>query len=146
KEGEHLPAFARFTRAILLNHDCDLVEYDPEHPERPPPEHCWVAIVRPMAGVNEQDRPTIRGNQNFNYFYLPADEEHHLEERYADFRQITCLQPALIRAIGNRRASLSPHGVAALQAQLFRFLTRRDLNAPRPAAGPPVEGTASEPG
>jgi len=119
KKGEFLPVLARFTRAILLNYDCDL-----QHEE----DHCLAAIVRPMAGVHQQDRQNIRDNKNFNYFYLPADKTHGIEEGYADFRQITCLDPALIETLGKRIASLTPTGVKGLQAQLFRFLTRRDLN------------------
>ncbi len=126
RDGEYLPVLARFTRAIVLNYDCDLV-----HEE----DHCLIAIVRPLEGVHEEDRPIIRDNKNFNYFYLPADSELGLEEGYADFRQVTCLDPAMLEAIGKKRASFSPAGVTDLHAKLFRFLTRRDLNAPMPAAG-----------
>ncbi len=136
KEGEYLPTLSRFTRAIVLNYDCDLV-----HEE----DHCLVAIVRPMAGVHEDDRPTIRENRNFNYFFLPADDELGLEEGYADFRLVTCLDPNVLDVVGTRRASLAPVGVTGLQAQLYRFLTRRDLNAPVATPAPPA-GTEPAPG
>jgi hypothetical protein len=128
QQGEHVPVLARFTRAIVLNYDCDLV-----HEE----DHCLVAIVRPLAGVHEDDRPVIRENRNFNYFYLPADDPLGLAEGYADLRQVTCLDPGVIETIGTRKASLTADGVNALMAQFFRFLTRRDLNAAGGAAQAP---------
>lgn len=118
KEGEYLTAFSRFTRAILLNCDCDLV-----HEE----DHCLVAIVRPLAVIHEEDRPVIRENRNWSYFFLPADEELGFEEGYVDFRQITCLDPELVATVGKKRASLSSDGLALFHAQMFRFLTRREL-------------------
>lgn len=61
---------------------------------------------------------------------MPSNDEYGLAEGYADFRQVTCLDPELLDKLGVRKASLAPEGVVALQAQLFRFLTRRDLNTP----------------
>ena len=121
KEGEYLPVLCRFTRGIVLNYDCDLVNEE---------DHCLIAIVRPLTGVHEEDRQIIRENRNFNYFFLPRNDEHGLAEAYVDFRQVTCLDPELLVQIGVRKASLTPDGVLALQAQLFRFLTRPDLNKP----------------
>ncbi len=128
KEGECLPVLSRFTRAIVLNYDCDLV-----HEE----DSCLVALVRPMGGVHESDRPTIRGNMNFNHFYLPADRAFGLEEGYVDFRRVTCLDPALLEIIGTRRASLQAEAVKGLQAQFIRFVTRRDFSLqPAPRSEP----------
>jgi hypothetical protein len=119
KEGEFLPVFSQFTRALVLNYDCDL-----EHDEG----HCLVAFIRPMSGVHEEDRQTIRENRNFSHFYLPAADELQLGEGYADLRRVTCLDPELL-VLGTRKASLTEIGIKALHAQLFRFLTRRDLTS-----------------
>jgi hypothetical protein len=124
KAGEYLAAFSQFTRAIVLNYDCDLANDE---------GHCLVAVVRPITAVHEEDRQTIRDNKNFTHFYLPWDESHNIEEGYADLRQITSVDPALLEAVGTRLVSLSELGVNALQTQIFRFLTRRDLLATPPA-------------
>ncbi len=121
KEGEFVTAWSRFTRAMLLNYDCDLA-----HEEN----HCLIAMVRPITGIHEDDRPIIRENRNWSYFHMPADEELGIEEGYVDLRQVTCLDPELVTALGKRRASLSPEGVGLLHAQVFRFLTRRELPGP----------------
>jgi hypothetical protein len=118
KEGEVVPVSCRFTRALILNYDCDL-----QHEE----DHCLVAMVRPITGVHEEDRPTIRENRNFNYFHLPADDDLGLAEGYVDFRQLTCFDPELLDIVGTRKASLTHVGVAGLHSQMFRFFTRRDL-------------------
>lgn len=120
KDGEFLAGHAQFTRAIILNYECDLI-----HEE----DSALVAIVRPMAAVHEEDRQTIRENRNYNHFYLPADEAFELDEGYADFRRVTSLDPALLETVGTRKASLTTVGVKGLQAQFIRFVTRRDLRA-----------------
>jgi hypothetical protein len=120
KHGELVTVQARFTRAIVLNYDCELSRDE---------NFCLVAIVRPMTGVHEDDRETVRQNRNLSHFFLPASQDHHLDEAYADFRLVTCIDPGIIEAVGTRRASMTPIGVAGMQAQLFRFLTGRDFNA-----------------
>jgi hypothetical protein len=118
QEGEYLRVLSRFQRAIVLNYDCDLVHDD---------DYCIVAVVRPMSGVNERDRSTIRENRNHSHFYLPEDDDLGFAEGYADLRQATCIDPAMLQSIGKLRASLSDVGVKALQAQFFKFVTRREL-------------------
>jgi hypothetical protein len=118
KEGEFIPVLCQFTRAVVLNYDCDLQNEE---------DHCLVAIVRPLAGVNDEDRQTVRDNRNYNYFFLPEDQAFGLAEGYVDFRQVSCLDPDLLLKIGTKKASLTPEGVKSLQAQFIRFLTRRDL-------------------
>jgi hypothetical protein len=119
--GEQASALCHFTRAIILNHDCD-IENDPEHR--------LVALVRPLAPVtNSEHRRVIEGNLNFSYFYLPSDGQA-LAAAYVDFRRITSLHPDFL-ARGVRLASLAPQALQALHAQLFRFLTRRDLKLPQ---------------
>jgi hypothetical protein len=125
KEGEYIPVLSQFTRGVVVNYDCDL-----QHEE----DTCLIALVRPLAGVHEEDRPTIRENRNYNYFYLPADAEFGFnEEAYVDFRRVSCLDPDVLGRIGTRRASLTALAVEALQAQFIRFVTRRDLVTPQPA-------------
>jgi hypothetical protein len=123
KQGELVPVLARFTRGIVLNYDCELGREE---------NFCLIAMVRPMTGVHETDRLTIRENRNFSHFFLPMDAERGLEEAYVDLRVITCLDPKIIEAIGTRKASLTSVGVDGLQAQLFRFLTGRDFNSITP--------------
>jgi len=134
--GELISAFAVFTRAIVLNYDCDLNhELD----------HCLVAVVRPISGVHEDDRATVRIDGNHNHFYLPADEELGLKEGYVDFRQITCLDPAIVETVGTRRASLSPEGLDRLKSMFFRFLTRREIIATPPAPAAQDQACARPP-
>src|SRR5260370_35446739 len=121
KEGEQVPVLCRFTRGMVLNYDCDLVNEE---------DHCLVAIVRPMTGAHEEDQQIIRENRNYNYFYLAASADYGLAEGYVDFRQVTCIDPDLLERIGMRKASLIPAAVLSLHAQLYRFLTRRDLKMP----------------
>jgi hypothetical protein len=79
--------------------------------------------------AEEDDQQNIRESRNRSYFFLPADEELGLQDGYADFRQITCLDPEVVSSLGKRRASLSADGRRLLQTQLFRFFTRRELPA-----------------
>jgi hypothetical protein len=119
-EGEDATAWCQVTRAVVLNHDCDIENE---------PDHRLVALVRPLAPVRDPaHQDIIRRNLNFNYFYLPAGEG--LAEGYVDFRRITSLSPAFLAA-ATRLVSLTPEAVQALQFQFFRFLTRRDLSSER---------------
>src|SRR5438552_3377511 len=47
QQGEVVPVACQFTRAVVLNYDCDLI-----HEE----DHCLIALVRPMRGVHEEDQ------------------------------------------------------------------------------------------
>jgi hypothetical protein len=113
--GEQTSAFCQVTRAIILNHDCDIENE---------PDHRLVALVRPLSPVPAEHQEIIRHNQNFNYFYLPAEDG--LPEAYVDFRRLTSLSPDFL-PVEKRIAALAVESVKALQAQFFRFLTRRDL-------------------
>jgi hypothetical protein len=117
KKGEQVPAFCQVTRAMLLTHGCE-IDKDKKHR--------LVALVRPLGMVPLPDCDTIRNNQKFSYFHLPADPVRRIEEGYVDFRRLTCVAPELLDQ-RPRLASLTDESVAALGAQLFRFLTRRDL-------------------
>jgi hypothetical protein len=113
-KGEQAGASCQVTRAIVLNHDCDIENE---------PEHRLVALVRPLGPVPPEHQEIIRRNQNFNYFHLPAGAG--LPEAYVDFRRLTSLAPAFLTN-AQRLTSLTVEAVRALQAQLFRFLTRRE--------------------
>ena len=114
--GEQASSFCQVSRAIVLNHDCDIENE---------PEHRLVALVRPLAPVRDAaHQEVIRLNQNYSYFYLPAEGE--MPDAYVDFRRITSLTPDFL-SISDRLSSLSEESVKALQFHLFRFLTRRDI-------------------
>jgi hypothetical protein len=117
KAGEPIPVSCQVARALVLTYDCDL-DNDPDH--------CLVALVRSFAGLSEANRELIRGNRNFSYYHLPADEAAGLEEAYADFRRISTLHPEAL-TLATRRASLSEGAVESLRTQLIRFFTRREI-------------------
>jgi hypothetical protein len=119
KKGELVSAFCQITRAILVNYECDL------QPGREP-DHCLIAMVRPIHVLNPDHRDIVRNNQNFSHFYLPPYPRLNLEEGYVDLHRITCVHPSLLE-LGKRRTSLTAGGLLDFQAALFRFFTRRDL-------------------
>jgi len=115
EKGEEASAFCQVTRAIVINHDCDIENE---------PDHRLIALVRPLSPVPEESKEIIRKNQIFNYFYLPAEDG--FPEAYVDFRRITSLSAAFLVA-GSRLTSLTEEAVRQLQFQFFRFVTRRDM-------------------
>jgi hypothetical protein len=119
-EGEQVSVTCHVTRAMILNHECD-IENDLDHR--------LVALIRPLAPVvNPEHRLFIQQNRNSAYFYLPPGGGD-LEEAYVDFRRITALSPAFLDP-RDRLAALSPDALRALQAQLFRHFTHRLLLPP----------------
>jgi|ERR1019366_1227484 hypothetical protein len=118
--GEQVPVTCNVTRAMVLNHECDI---ENEH------EHRLIALIRPLAPVtNPEHRQFIKENRNSAFFYLPPNDGG-LEEAYVDFRRITSLSPSFL-VPGNRLSALAPVAVLALQAQIFRHFTHRMLTTP----------------
>ncbi len=119
EEGVLVPATCQVTRAMLLTYDCE-IDKDKKHRT--------VALIRPLpTNMPAQDRATIQDNRRFPFFYLPAGGEK-LPESYVDFRRICTVSPQWVDA-APRLASLTEITRRALLLQLFRFLTRVELDA-----------------
>jgi len=117
-QGENMAAaFCQVAVGILLSHNCEL---DKDN------KHRLVALIRPLSGVQEKDRETIKEGRNFSYLYLPAYGDL-LSESYVDFRRITTVAPEFLKD-ARRIVCLTETALAYLYTQFFRYLTRRDLN------------------
>lgn len=125
EEGVLVPAACHVTRAMLLTYDCE-IDKDKKHRT--------VALVRPLpATMPAQERATIEQNRRFPFFYLPAAGDQ-LPESYVDFRRLCTIAPPWVDS-ATRLASLTPVARRAMLLQLFRFLTRAELD-------PGIFGTA----
>jgi len=94
-EGNLVPAVCQVSRAILLTFDCE-IDKDKNHRT--------VALIRPLpAHMPANDLATIRANQRYAFFYLPADGDR-LPESYVDFRRICTIAPAWLtrRTVSHR--------------------------------------------
>lgn len=117
-EGLLVPVTCQVTRAMLLTYDCE-IDKDKKHRT--------IALVRPLpANMPEPERTTIRQNQRFPFFYLPAGGEQ-LPESYVDFRRTCTVSPDWVDS-ASRLASLTPIARQGMLLQFFRFLTRVELD------------------
>lgn len=108
----------RFSHALLLTHSCDIENE----------EFRTLALVRPMADLSsESDIDTIRGNHNYNYYYLP-DNPPILSEGYVDFRAITTIRKAVLDNC-ERVISLSDEALRGLYGQLFLCMTHSTVDS-----------------
>jgi hypothetical protein len=115
--GATVPANCHVTRAMLLTHDCE-IDKDKKHRT--------VALIRPLpVAMPASDRATIQQNQRFPFFYLPAGG-NQLPESYVDLRRICTVSPQWADS-AIRLASLTTAARQAMLIQLFRFLTRVEL-------------------
>jgi hypothetical protein len=106
---------------IVLSHGCEI-----DKNELGDKHYVQTALVRPLQAVHEEHRDDIRSNRAKRAFYLPETE--HLEgEHFADLRRITTMRREEVAQQLNRLASLNEDGQHELQAQLFKFFTRRKL-------------------
>lgn len=108
----------RFSHGLLLTHSCDIESEDLR----------TLALIRPLSTVtNESDVATIRGNFNYNYYYLPELPDA-LPESYADLRAVTTINRAML---GNceRVSSLSDTALRGLYAQLFLCMTHQEMES-----------------
>jgi len=114
--GELVPSFCIVTYAILLTHDCDLIN---------DAKNRVIGLVRRLdPDFPDKDKENVRNDRDANYFYLPAYQD--MAESFVDFRRITNLPPGYAETTTVRRlASLTPDAAKSLQLQLFFFLTRR---------------------
>jgi len=118
EDGVMVRATCHVTRAMLLTHDCE-IDKDKKHRT--------VALIRPLPeDLPAQDRATIRQNQRHAFFYLPVGGEG-LPESYVDFRRVCTVSPQWVDS-ANRLASLTAEARRAMLLQIFRFLTRVELN------------------
>ena len=114
-----VPAACQISRAMLLTHDCE-IDKDKKHRN--------VALIRPLpSSMGAKDRITIQENRRFPFFHLPAGGEKLLEG-YVDFRRICTVSPQWIDS-ATRLASLTDGARQAMLLQLFRFLTRVELDS-----------------
>ena len=123
-EGELVAARGYEATAIVLDHDCDMqVQEAGRHTHK----YRLVALVRTIAPTLHPDQKDIlRGNRNFDHFYLPPDAAVEFPESYVDFGRITCLSPEFLSA-GRRLLSMTEEFVTGLHFQLIQFFTRREI-------------------
>jgi hypothetical protein len=117
-DGLLVPAACHVSRAMLLTHDCE-IDKDKKHRT--------VVLIRQLPGsMPAQDRVTIQENRRFPFFHLPAGGDN-LPESYVDFRRVCTVSPQWVDS-ATRLASLSHGARQAMLLQLFRFLTRVELD------------------
>jgi hypothetical protein len=115
-KGEQVGARCHITRAMVINHDCDIAH---EKQSR------LVALIKPLAGISdEESRQNVRKNGNSRYLYLPAADFG--PESYVDFQRITAMHPELLDP-SKRLCSLTPDNVVSLQSQIVRFFIHQNL-------------------
>ncbi|MBP3958439.1 hypothetical protein J8F10_24590 [Gemmata sp. G18] len=130
--SENVSAYCQISKAIVLNHECDLV------PGRVP-KHRFIAMIQPLSTIREDQtvatdsgprlvRDIIRKNQNQARFFLPAIDGL-LEESFVDLRRMSCVDPCFLRD-SSKVACLSEVAFKALMAQIIFFLSQRDPVAP----------------
>jgi hypothetical protein len=118
EEGLLIPATCQVSRAMLLTYDCE-IDKDKKH-------RTVVLVRRIPSNMPETDRSTIRENRKYAFFYLPAGGDL-LPESYVDFRRICTVSPQWVDS-AVRLASLTQPARQAMLLQLFRFLTRVELD------------------
>src|SRR5690242_421148 len=104
---------------IVISHDCELDK---------PGEKRYVqtALIRPLSGVPERFRDSIRDYRQKRALYLPPNA--FLEgENFADLRMITTLRRAEVIDQLKRVAKMNEDGRVLLHFQLFRFYARKRL-------------------
>lgn len=118
-EGILVPATCQVTRAILLTHGCE-IDKDKKHR--------LVALIRPMPiEWDDENRKIVKEGRDYSFFYLPPGEGK-LVESYVDFRRITTVAPRWIDSM-TRLASLTDPARQAMMLQLFRFLSRVEIDS-----------------
>lgn len=124
--GEKLSIAAgcRYTKAILITHDCEI---DKEHVKT-----LIVCPVLPLSSLASKSQDLVRRNRVYSRLHLPRYREA-LVESFVDLAQFSTIEKAHL-ANGQRILSLSDLGRHALYLQLIRWLTRwefREVLCPR---------------
>lgn len=123
KRGQLTTATCRRSKAILLNHDCEI--------DKPQVKRWLTCPVVPIVRLKLENRERAKRNRIYSMLYLPKHRDV-LEESFVDFNQVTTLDAEFIKT-ARRLTSLSDSGRRALYAQFIRWLTRwelRDLLCP----------------
>lgn len=100
--------------ALVISHSCDL-----DKRERRSPVLC--APVRAADALPDHVRQRVFAQERISLMPLPAIPGHG--DHYADLRSISPM-PRELLAEESRIASMSPHGLSRLLAQLVKFFTR----------------------
>jgi hypothetical protein len=122
KQGELVAANCKRRIALLLTPDCEI---DKDN------RRWLVCPIKPLADLSGKFQDSIKRNRVVSALFLPG----HLElfpDGYADFNQITTLEPAVVRQ-AERVVSLSDIGRIALYKQYVRWFTRwtlQDITCP----------------
>jgi hypothetical protein len=117
-EGDLISAHGQVTFGLVLSHGCEI--------DKPNSKTRLMALIRLLSeGIPEQTKQNIRQNRVFSSFYLPAIGT--MSESYADLSRISCPSPVFIDN-ATKIASLSEAAVGLLHYQLFRFLTRKEVD------------------
>jgi hypothetical protein len=116
KHGERVVATCKRRIALLLTPDCEIDKKNRR----------WVVCpIKPVAELSGTYQDTIKKNRVVSALFLPGYRDE-FPDGYADFNQITTLEPAFIRE-AERVISLSDIGRIALYKQYIRWFTRWTL-------------------
>jgi hypothetical protein len=116
KHGESVSAICKRRIALLLSPDCEI---DKEN------RRWLVCPIKPVADLSSNYKDSIKKNRVVSALFLPRYLSL-FEDGYADFNQITTLEPAFVRQ-AERIISLSDIGRRALYKQYVRWFTRWTL-------------------
>jgi len=101
--------------ALLLNHDCDIVQ---EKSSR----RLVICPIKPLFELSEDRRGHAKRNRIANLFFLPRYKDR-LEDSVADLSQLTTVHIDRLLPI-HRLATLGVLGRKAMYAQYLRWLSR----------------------
>jgi hypothetical protein len=113
KTGEIVAATAKRRLALVLTPDCEIDKQN---------RRWLVCPIQPLSDLSKDYQDILKRNRVLSALYLPG-HLNHFPDGYADFNQITTLEPDLIRA-AERLLSLSDLGRIALYKQYVRWFTR----------------------
>jgi hypothetical protein len=116
KQGERVLATCKCRIAILVTPDCEIDK----------PNRRWlVCPIKPISELSGSYQNVIRRNRVVAALFLPSYRDL-FPDSYADFNQITTLEPAFIQQ-AEGIVSLSDLGRIALYKQYIRWFTRWTL-------------------
>jgi hypothetical protein len=136
KDGQPVVARCKRSKAILINHDCEI--------DKPQANKWLICPVVPMDRLQPKNHDLLKRNRIFSMLYLPKFDEI-LVDSFVDFNQVTTIDKEFVKST-KRIISLSDLGRRALYVQFIRWLTRwelREISCPNCGTG--IDPHAHEP-
>jgi hypothetical protein len=117
EHGERVVAHCKRRLALVLTYDCELDKRG---------RRWLICPLLPLSVLPGAAQGSVRKNRVLAALFLPAYRDK-LPDSYADFNQITTVEPDIIRA-ATRELSLSDLGRVALYNQFIRWFTRWSIH------------------